>query len=91
MSLGRFDVCVRQISCYSLLALVDSLEIDLEGKSEVIVKRALEKKFSTYKVDLDVDKSVRGRRALPVHVHSKGAVQAMKEEEREFRVFRMNH
>ena len=79
MSLGRFDVGVRQISCYSLLALVDSLEIDLEGKSEVLVKRALEKKFSTYKVDLDVDKSVRGMRALPVHVHSKGAVQPMKE------------
>ena len=53
-------------SCYSLLELVDSLEIDLEGKSEVIVKRALEKKFSTYNVDIDVDKSVRGMSALPV-------------------------
>ena len=51
---------------YSLLALVDSLEIDVEGKNELIVKRALEKKFSTYNVEIDVDRCVPGVSALPV-------------------------
>ena len=47
-------------------SLVDSLEIDVEGKNEVIVKRALEKKFSTYNVEIDVDRCVPGMSALPV-------------------------
>ena len=51
---------------YSLLALVDSLEVDVEGKNEVIVKRALEKTFSTYNVEIDVDRCVPGMSALPV-------------------------
>ena len=52
---------------YSLLALVHSLEIGVvEERNEIIVKQALEKKFSTYNLDIDVDKSVQGMSALPV-------------------------
>ena len=38
----------------------------VEKRNEIIVKQALEKKFSTYNLDIDVDKSVQGMSALPV-------------------------
>ena len=38
----------------------------VEERNEIIVKQALEKKFSTYNLDIDVDKSVQGMSALPV-------------------------
>ena len=51
---------------YSLIGMISGFEIDSEGRSEEIAKRALHKRFPRHNLDISICSSVPGMNSLPV-------------------------